>query len=131
MDQQAATDLGWVGQLFQGRGDTVLMLVAALWAFSYLVGKFLETAGGPYLQARAALYTAEAAKKDQEAKLLALHVSELQKAPTLTDEMRALRADWVTFEKEAQQHRREISRHVSEAAKMRTDPGYDRRGGQT
>ncbi len=130
MDQQAATDLGWVGQLFQGRGDTVLMLVAALWAFSYLAGKFLETAGGPYLKASAELRSAQAAKVTEEAKLLALQVLELQKAPTLTDEMKALKTEWATHLKEEASHREKVAHYVEETAKMRANPEYDRRGGK-
>lgn len=130
MDQATATDLGWVGQLFQGRGDTVLMLVAALWAFAYLAGKFLETAGGPYLKARAALYEAEAAKVKEEANLIALKVLEMQRAPTLTDEMKTLRGELATYLKDAESHRQKVANYVEEAAKMRSDPTYDRRGGK-
>jgi hypothetical protein len=131
MDQAATVDLGWVGQLFAGRGDTVLMLVAALWAFAYLAGKFLETAGGPYLKALAELRSAQAAKVNEEAKLLALQVLELQKAPTISDEMKALRGEWAVYLKDSESHRKEIAHLVGEAAKMRNDPTYDRRGGKS
>ena len=130
MDQAATVDLGWVGQLFAGRGDTVLMLVAALWAFAYLAGKFLETAGGPYLKALAELRSAQAAKVNEEAKLLALQVLELQKAPTISDEMKALRGEWAVYLKDSESHRKEIAHLVGEAAKMRANPEYDRRGGK-
>ena len=129
MDGAQVGSLGWVGQLLAGRGDMLLMLLAALFAFTSLIKSFLEHGGGPYLLALAERHTAEAARIRAEADLLTLQVTELRRAPTLADRMESLEKQWASFSSDTRGHVSEIRGHIEEAVRRVHNPDHDRRGG--
>lgn len=128
MDAAQTGGFAWLGDLLAGRGDMVLMMLAAMFATTSLAKSFLEHGGGPYLRSLAERHAAEALRTRAEADLLTLQVIEMRQAPTLSERLDGLEKQWSTFSAETRGHVATIGRHVEEVAKMRHDPSYDRRG---